>query len=313
MRLPAPLLAALATALCLLAFAAPADARTGPCVAGRSDGPVCTVWTGTVTFVADGDTLDVDVAGDGTRRPVRVRITGIQAMEQTVYASDPRRRRGECHALAATRRLERLISRSGGRVRLAAQEPASRSGTRMRRSIAVRFGGGWHDVGPILVGEGHALWLPNPVEHAWNAELARLSEDAARAGRRLWDPDACGPGPEAPGALGLVLKWDADGDDARNVNGEWMRVVNRSGAPVPLGGWWVRDSHLRRFRFPAWAVVAPGSAVTVHVGGGSADGSAFHWGLTAPAFENADPSRGMGDGAYLFDPHGDLRAWVIYR
>jgi hypothetical protein len=34
--------------------------------------------TGPVTFVADGDTIDVDVAGDGTSTSVRVRIAGIQ-------------------------------------------------------------------------------------------------------------------------------------------------------------------------------------------------------------------------------------------
>lgn len=312
-RLPARLLALPVAALCAVA-PAPADARTGACVVGDADGPRCTVWTGKVAFVADGDTLDVDVAGDGRRRPLRVRLTGLQAMEQTVYARDPRRRRGECHALEATRRLERLTARAKGRVRLAAQDPASRSGARWRRSIAVRIGGRWHDVGRILLAEGRALWLPNAVEYAWNAEYSRLVDAAARAGRGIWDTDACGPGPGRPAALSLTVNWDADGDDAENVNGEWMRVHNRD--PVrdaPIGGWWVRDSHLRRFRFPAGATVPAGGSVTVHVGAGASEGTRFHWGLSAPAFENVDASRGMGDGGYLFDPQGDLRAWMTYR
>ena len=40
---------------------------------------------GKVTFIADGDTINVDIDGDGTHTPKRIRITGIQAMEQTTY------------------------------------------------------------------------------------------------------------------------------------------------------------------------------------------------------------------------------------
>ncbi len=50
----------------------------------------------------------------------------------------------------------------------------------------------------------------------------------------------------------------------------------------------------------------------VRVGRGDGDGD-FHWGLDEPVFENVHPDRGMGDGGYLFDPDGDLRAWQTYR
>src|SRR3954454_13145071 len=80
--------------------------RTGGCIPGQSH-PVCDIWTGKVTFVGDGDTVFVDLDGDGTHATKRVRITGINAQEQTVYASKPRDRRGECHALEATAHLAR--------------------------------------------------------------------------------------------------------------------------------------------------------------------------------------------------------------
>ncbi len=292
-----------------------AHARTGACVAGDAGGPRCTVWTGKVTFVADGDTVDIDVAGDGTGTPVRVRVTGIQAMEQSVYSRYAGRRRGECHALAATRRLEGLVRRARGRVRLAAQRPTSQTGARRRarRSLALRVGGRWRDPARVLVAEGLALWLPNPVEYAWNADYGRLTEQAAHAGRGLFTADACGAGPAARVPLRLDVTWDADGNDGENLNGEWIRIANDGAVPVRLAGWWVRDSHLRRFRFPSWAEVPAGAAVRVRVGAGRSSATDFHWGLGAPAFENVDPARGMGDGAYLFDPQGDLRAWDIYR
>lgn len=305
-RLSLPLL------LAVLLPAAPAAARVGPCTPAATI-PECHVWTGKVTFVADGDTLDVDLDGDGTRRPARIRITGIQAMELTRYSSYPSRRRGECHGLAAAARLERLIRAGRGRVRLTAQDPASRSGGRLRRSLAVRAGGRWRDAGSAMLAGGHALWLPNPVEYAWNATYHRLAAGAAAAGRRVWDGDACRPGPSPAAQIGLDLRWDADGDDFANVNGEWMEIVNRSFYGVPVGGWWVRDSALRRFRLPAGTVVPAAGAIRVRVGSGMPTASTLYWGQREPVFENATPDgRAMGDGAYLFDPDGDLRAYATY-
>jgi hypothetical protein len=83
--------------------------------------------------------------------------------------------------------------------------------------------------------------------------------------------------------------------------------------PIDLGGWYVRDSGLRRFTFPAGTVVPPGGEVTVYDGVGDSTGSDFYWGLRFPAFENVTrDEKAMGDGAYLFDPQGDLRLWFVY-
>ena len=298
--------------LAVLLTAAPAAARVGPCTPAATI-PECQVWTGKVSFVADGDTLDVDLDGDGTRRPARVRITGIQAMELTRYTSYPSRRRGECHGLAAAARVERLLRAGRGRVRVTAQNPASRSGGRLRRSIAARIGGRWRDVGSALLAEGHALWLPNPVEYAWNATYHRLAAGAAAAGQRLWDPAACRPGPSAGADLAADVNWDADGNDFANVNGEWVEIANRSAFAAPVGGWTVRDSALRRFRLPAGTVVPAGGSIRVRVGSGTPTASTFYWGMREPVFENASADgRGIGDGAYLFDADGDLRAHATY-
>ena len=59
-----------ATLIAFLVYVTPAAASVGPRKPGGSpDGPLCTFWTGKVTFVADGDTIDVDIAGDGRRTP----------------------------------------------------------------------------------------------------------------------------------------------------------------------------------------------------------------------------------------------------
>jgi endonuclease YncB( thermonuclease family) len=298
-----------------LGVATPAGAEwMGPCLPGTTS-PSCHFWRGKLKSVDDGDTIDVRMGtSTGKRKTVRVRLTGIQAMEQSVYTSHPSKRRGECHALQATARLEHLIAKGHGVLRLGAQDPKSTTGLRLRRSVAVKIGGRWHDLGRLLVAEGHALWLPNPVEYAWNATYNELAQKAAAKEVNLWDSEACGTGPSETSGLRLTVQPDARGNDFENVNGERVRVDNLDPlASVPLDGWWLRDSALRRYYFPPWAVIPPDGNVTLRVGSGTDTDTIFYWGLSDPVFENAKPDgRGMGDGAYLFDPDGDLRAWMMY-
>ncbi len=304
----------LALVLLIVGFTAPSPARgaepeRGPCTS-EEESPSCDFAYGEVTFVADGDTIDVRLPGAGVRR---VRLTGINAMELTHYSRDPAGRRGACHAVAATGRLERLLEEGGGRVRLAAQDPRSMAGQRLRRQVSTRIDGSWVDTGRALVSEGRALWLPNGVEYAWNRSYRELSEQAAERRRRLFDSDACGAAARRRLQPELKLRWDAPGNDGLNVNGEWAEIENSSSRALDLAGWWFRDSSARRFTFPAGSVVEPGGRVKVHVGRGNTDRDDFYWGLPGPAFENASGgSRSMGDGGYLFDPEGNLRAWVIY-
>ena len=68
------------------AAAQAAEARTGFCLP-PAQAQICNVWSGKVTFVGDGDTVYVDIAGDGRTSSVPVRLTGINTTEQTVYSS----------------------------------------------------------------------------------------------------------------------------------------------------------------------------------------------------------------------------------
>src|SRR6476660_8428259 len=119
----------LAALLCLLTLSASAGAQTGPCILGKPHhSPRCKLWNGKVTFIGDGDTLNVRFAGQNKKKPgTRIRITGIQAMEEYTCTSDRKHRRGECHANEATARLEYLVKQSKGRVQLAAQFVGSAS------------------------------------------------------------------------------------------------------------------------------------------------------------------------------------------
>ena len=84
--------------------------------------------------------------------------------------------------------------------------------------------------------------------------------------------------------------------------------------PLPLGGWYVRDSGLRRFTFPPGASIPPNSSIKVYAGAGRVVRRRV---LLEPDRPRVREHRrattaAFGDGAYLFDPQGDIRAWMIY-
>jgi endonuclease YncB( thermonuclease family) len=266
-----------------------------------------------VRSVNDADTMDVDVLRDGTTASRRIRFTGVQAMEQTVYST--RSRQGYCHAVEATERVERLVRRSKNFVRLAAEDPFSMSQHRRYvRTVAVRVHGRWTDVGTILMREGRALWWPSSRESSTNAAYSTQLQRAIATQRGLFDPDGCGVGPSPASPLALTVNWDADGADDTNPSGEWVKVRNLDPVnPVPLGDWQLRDASLRDYLFPPQAVIPPGGSLTVNVGTEGDDATVFPWGLGFPVFSNASHDElAMGDGAYLFDTLGNVRAAMVY-
>ena len=311
--------------LCVLmasALAPAAEARRGPCIPGQKK-PTCRIWTAKVFTVADGDTFNARVRERGRwSRRKDIRLLGVQAMELSDY-SRAHTRKGDCHAVEAAERFERLLQGANvkrRKVRIAAFRKSSKTAGargRLRRGVAYKQAGRWHDAATTLMREGQGLWDPNGKEWAWNNPLSKTAAKAAGRDVGIWDPEACGAGPQPDVPLAMKVKWDADGRDGKNVNGEWVRIRNSSstGGPISLRGWALRDAFLRRYEFPRdrGAVLAPGESLRVHVGTGDDTATDLFWGERDPIFENVKGGRrGVGDGAYLFDPQGDLRVYAQY-
>jgi endonuclease YncB( thermonuclease family) len=309
-------LAALAAAALAAAPAAQASFRA-PCIHGQKR-PKCIFWGARVKMVADGDTIKAVVGG--TQRLIR--FNGINAMELSHYSTRQKNRRGACHAVQAAGLVARYVRRSHWHVRLAAQHASSHTGgrNRLRRSVWVKVRGHWNDLAKLELAAGLALWLPNGKEWAHNLEYHRLAEQARLAQRGLYNPASCGYGPDQDIPITLAVNWDANGPDEHHKNGEWVDVFNNGSRPLPIGRWWIRDSwlrynrhHIPGFQFPAGTVVPPGGSVRLHMGRGRNRGRSFHWHRSRAVFENVTHDRKhMGDGAYLFDPQGDLRASSMY-
>jgi micrococcal nuclease len=260
--------------------------------------------TGEVIRVVDGDTVIARING----KTHRIRITGLNAMELTDYR--PGHRKGECHARQATRRLEALVLDK--QMRITARDAASKSGQRLRRSLAIKDASGtWIDPAAVLVREGLALWLPNKVEYLPNSSYPALAAQAAAEGRGLWNTNACGTGPSQNATLRVIVKWQG---------AETVSIANQGANPVNLAGWWLRDSSYhgklaRGYTFPAKTVIPAGGTIVLHTGKGTNGGGHYYWGLNGNVrvFDNVTNAPTlMADGAYLFDPQGDLRAAQQY-
>ncbi len=255
---------------------------------------------GTVRRVVDGDTLEVDVAGDGTSTPVPVRNVGLQAMEN-----------GDCHYAEAKAALA-AAAPVGSSVRLTAAHAGSRSRGRLLRLVDVLHGTTTSDPQLAVIRAGQALPLVFPEEPSrWRA-YETAGQTAKRAGTNLWDPDYCRSGPQQGVPIRLWVNWDAEGTDTRNINGEYVRVLNAGTVPLSVGGWVIRTAAQDGFRIPAGTSIPAHATLTLRVGRGTPSGRTFYWGRTAVLFPNWYQAGTHGSGAYLFDPDGDLRASALY-
>jgi endonuclease YncB( thermonuclease family) len=265
------------------------------------------IWSAPVTYGAtdralDGDTIAVRVDGDGTDvAPPHVRNSGIQTMEV-----------GQCHADAATAAMRTLTA--GKRLRLSAINPASSSLGRPLRYIDVETPDGWFDPQLSQLQNGHALPLVNGGDSTRWRTYFTAAQQASRAGRHLWDTDACGQGPAQDTPLRIWANWDGNGDDTKNPNSEYVRILNQSSTVLAIGGWVVRTAGQDSYTFPPGARVPSRGTLTLRVGTGTNTTTLFHWGSPVAKFPNVNlaAGTGYGSGAYLFDPQGDLRAWSIY-
>ena len=259
-----------------------------------------------------------------------IRLMSIQAMEvvhdgginaEAKAAGVPSMTVDQCHGAEATAALNQLVfgsatwgspKLSSYKLRLRSEKESSSSYGRERRTVEVYKNGKWVDVQAELLKQGQAMFMPLPSalgENAHNAEYSKLAQTAAVARVGLWDTDYCGSGPSQSANLVVEIKYDANGDDLTNVNGEWIRIRNAGTTSVNLKGWSLRTASWQVYDFTTSTTVAPGAIVYVHSGKKPSNPAAGHYymGKSSPFLQNTE-----GGGAYLFDADGDMRSWSAY-
>ena len=231
--------------------------------------------------VVDGDTIDVALAGIEER----VRLIGINTPE-----------RGECLADEASARLRDLVD--GRTVTLVPDRTDRDRFGRLLRHVEVDG----TDVGAVLIEDGLALAGRYPPDTTRSAGYEAAQRAGQEAGVGMWASDACGAVAGAGELVIDAIRFDADGDDNRNLNDEWVRIANRSGSTVDLTGWVLKDtSASHRYPFPAGFSLKSGAGVTVRTGCGTDSATDLHWCNEGSAVWN-----NSGDTAFLLDPAGNI-------
>lgn len=260
-----------------------------------------TTWQGLAGKDVDGDTVWVDIAGDGNG-PVSVRNAGIQAMET-----------GTCGAADASALMKSLTT--GKNVKLSATVNATNGGRPVRY---LDVDGSGLDPQLALLNAGLAMAENVSGESARGHEYQLAMERAATRGQNLWNNDACGVGPQQSiSTPDMWVTWDLDMSDY-DKNGrasENVKIRNTSKTEtLELGGWSIRDgSHYGPFTFPAGTSIAPNGILALYTGAGTATKASFFWNRDLGAFANPKSLVDNGFGAlYLEDPQTDIRSHVSW-
>lgn len=109
----------------------------------------------------------------------------------------------------------------------------------------------------------------------------------------------------------VKVQYDAPGrDNARNLNGEYVRLKNIGSRPVVLSGWTIRDARGWTYTFRATRL-RPGASMTLFTGKGGATTTRRYWNRTSHIWNNSGK-----ESARLRDSYGrsiDSCSWTSRR
>lgn len=271
--------------------------------------------TGVVTMVNDGDTFRM--IPDGQAAFVSVRLIGVNAPEVAGF-QNKLHPHDFCGGPQAYRELQRLLPPGTG-VQMRSMDAASSNRGRLRRAVfAFNPQTQMYDINIAaeLAKSGWVTWFETEDEPEFAALYRRLVDQAQAAQIGIWNPGVCGPIEQDGARLTLSVHWDAPGNDAANLNGEYVIVRNAGTSTVDISGWLLRDSALDSwFTMPGGTVLTPGDYRVVHVGSGTPslpNPRDLYMNSPIPLFPNTRADVFLGDSAYLLDRNTAYRAWTQY-
>ncbi len=246
--------------------------------AARPASASSTDWFGTVDRVLDGDTFEVnwDSGFEHPEGKNRIRLVGIDTNEVATH---------ECLAVEATTALEELLP-PGTPVRLEARDLYSEALDRPLRHVFV--GDDFQtNVAIELINQGLGLAASYDIEPDYRSDYYAAGEQAVVNQVGLWEENACGNTAETP-SIDVTVNYDAAGNDATNINDEYIDIRNTGTALLHLNGWTLRSSARldgNTFTLPAW-VVYPGDKIRIHIGPGTDTATDKYLGNNEPWLNN---------------------------
>lgn len=138
-----------------------------------------------------------------------------------------------------------------------------------------------------MIKAGWALFYSDPDNHRYDEMLEKALLRAQKDQAGMWKKSNTS-------IEILAVEYDPPGEDAKNLNGEWVELKNISSKTIFLEGFILKDEAKNEFVFPDFQLPAS-STVRVHTGSGKNNQNSLFWGSKDPIWNNA------GDTAYLYD------------
>lgn len=256
--------------------------RPDPNLADTQPQPSTGLPTGQVTWIDDGDSIEVDLADTA----LDIRLIGINAPES-----------GECQADAS---LDYLIDT----IKLNEVAIDEYDTDQFGRTLAdVWFDDELVNLKLVTMGMATAITPDGSYPHGEAMLAAEDSAFAARVG--MWGLDICGAS-GVPPAIEFDLadsQTNPSGPDDEVLDNEYITIVNRGEVTVDMGNWVLRDESSRnRLMFPPGTDLLAGERMTISSG----CSTTVSWCGTTPIWNNA------GDLALLLDSDGRVVARARY-
>lgn len=227
-----------------------------------------------VSDIIDGDTIKL-TNGE------RVRLIGINTPEK-----------GQPYYQQATDRLQELIGSNP--VRLEKDEENEDQYGRWLRYIYIND----TFVNLEMVKSGFAIAYEFQPNVKYSDTFSEAEQEAREAKIGIWTPSIFT-------VTISLLHADAEGDDNKNLNDEYVVFEYDGNTSINMTNWWVMDEANNEYRFQNYVLVE-GFTTTLYTGSGTDTISKLYWGSTKPIWNND------GDSLYLRDAEGFLVAYYSY-
>ncbi|UCE38120.1 MAG: thermonuclease family protein [Thermoplasmata archaeon] len=224
-----------------------------------------------VSEIIDGDTIRLS-------NDKRVRLIGINAPEKDQPYYDD-----------ATEKLKELIG--DGPVKLKKDVDDEDQYGRWLRYIYVNK----TFVNLEMVKEGCAIAYEFQPNVKYSEEFKEAEGEAREAGIGIWVPSSFS-------ITISILNADAEGDDTKNLNDEYVVFANEGTTSLNMTHWLVLDQANNHYRFQEFELEA-GSFVTLHSGSGVDTEVDIYWASPKPIWNNDGDTLYLRDAEDLFVTH----------
>lgn len=235
--------------------------------------------------VVDGDTLTLE-------NGEKVRLIGINAPEK----SQP-------YGQQAAKRLRELTNNN--QITLTYDKDTKDA---YNRTLAYAYVDNTF-INEQMIKEGLALVETVPPNETYEGTFTEAEIDAQKNCRGLWE-GLCVQGEQTDSCISIdEIHADAQGDDSKNMNDEWITLKNSCPQEVPLDGYLLKDRSASNSYFFKNISIYEYGTLTIYSGCGEDATAQIYWQCPqkkSPVWNNEH------DQAYLYDKYGKLTATKGY-